>query len=86
MTEWRPIETAPKDGTEIILFCPRGDGTPGKTYRLTSGSWFIPPTCTYTPDPEEDFDEPPSWLSWDGGFSENTMMPTHWMPLPEPPK
>lgn len=85
MSEWQDISTAPKDGTEIILFCPQGDGTPGKTYRVTSGSWFIPPTISWTPDPEVDEEEAPSWLSWDGGFSEDTMMPTHWMPLPKPP-
>lgn len=82
---WQPIETAPKDGTEIILFCPQGDGTTGSTFRLTSGSWFIPPLLGTVSDPEVDEQEPPAWLSWDGGFSEETMMPTHWMPLPEPP-
>jgi len=82
---WKPIETAPKDGSEIILFCPKGDGTPGMTFRVTSGSWFIPPVGGSISDPEVDEDVPPAWLSWDGGFSEETMMPTHWMPLPSPP-
>lgn len=84
--EWQTIETAPKDGTEIILFCPQGDGTPGSTFRVTSGSWFIPPLLGSMSDPEVDEDEPPAWLSWDGGFSEETMMPTHWMALPVPPE
>ena len=84
--EWQDISTAPKDGTEIILHCPQGDGTPGKTFRVTAGSWFIPLEHGYTPDPEVDDEEAPVWVSWDGGFSEDTMMPTHWMPLPEPPQ
>lgn len=83
--QWQPIETAPKDGTTIVLFCPQGDGTPGSTFRLTSGSWFIAPSYGTISDPEVDEQEPPAWVSWDGGFSEETMMPTLWQPLPSPP-
>lgn len=56
MSEWRPIETAPKDGTVIDLWVPEFG-------RLTN-EWF---------DPEDD-----SW-TFPG-------QPTHWMPIPEPPK
>jgi hypothetical protein len=84
MTEWKTIDSAPKDGTTIILFCPQGDGNPGSEWRVTSGEWCDEPGC------DNGYGEEvrgfTGWLSWDGGFSEDTMMPTHWMPLPNPPK
>jgi hypothetical protein len=79
---WRPIETAPKDGTPILLF---GDD------RVTSGHWSAPsaiPRLIYqdgfAPEPEWDEWEP-YWASWDGGFTDD-YPPTHWMPLPAAPE
>lgn len=90
---WRDISTAPKDGTVILLFCPKGDGTPGNTYRVTAGNWESDPggTTEYRDREgrwidQDDRDGWEGWISWDGGFSEDTMMPTHWRPLPSPPQ
>ena len=69
MTDWQPIETAPKDGTEVLGWSPDPrDGIAIVKYEtgLTMGKWSV------VHDAE-------SW-AW------NNYDPTHWMPLPEPPK
>lgn len=92
MSEWLPIESAPEDGTEILL------AAIGQTFDGVA----LPPRVTlghYTTGDEllkdvgdcggpchcREYEElPPFWLSWDGGFTEENP-PTHWQPLPEPP-
>lgn len=90
---WQAIETAPKDGTTVLLYCPQGDGSPGSTHRVTVGEWCSDPggTTEYRDAQgryigQDDRDGFEGWVSWDGGFSEDTMMPTHWQPLPPPPQ
>ena len=56
---WRPIETAPKDGKEIVLYFPpvkSGRSHMPRMFRVERMPWTSP------------------------------RVPTHWMPLPEPPK
>jgi hypothetical protein len=63
MTEWQPIETAPKDGTKIIVYRPNAE---------------------YQPIVGVDY-----WSKELGNVWANSnehRQPTHWMPLPEPPK
>lgn len=90
---WRPIESAPKDGTDIMLAAIdqvfRGEPMPD---RVTVGHWTTDDECREVIGdcggecrcPEYKFHEP-SWISWDGGFTEENP-PTHWMPLPKQPK
>lgn len=75
MSEWQPIETAPKD-VEILCFCPL------ETPQIVS---CIKREFTMLKD---DFD-------WEGiEYTDEALRdivptgaePTHWMPLPEPPK
>jgi len=97
MSEWRPIETAPKDGTIVLLWLAEdidryyiaGSRAP----RLTIGFYG-------SSDP--DYNPQEQWCSveakeemWGmGGELTGPMMetefisvrPTHWMPLPEPPQ
>lgn len=67
---WHPIETAPKDGTRILLHI--------KDFRIDCGQWN---SDQYARKPKP---------YWDWGFPSKQIMrddpPTHWMPLPEPPK
>lgn len=78
-TAWRPIETAPMDSTVVMLY---GDG------RVTCGSWIAEQDITVSdhvgcyPSGET---TPAYWQSHDGGFTEEHP-PTHWMPLPQPPR
>jgi hypothetical protein len=71
MSNWQPIETAPKDGTRILLFDPSDDD--GESVKLGhfvlpvyraqgSGGWL----CNRA-----------DWMA--------LHEPSHWMPLPETP-
>lgn len=79
MSEWQPIETAPKDGAWVLLYSPderereRGDpavqvGCWGSSGYNRNNHWV------YGPEGHEHAHR--------HGF----YGATHWMPLPEPPK
>jgi hypothetical protein len=70
MTEWHSIETAPKDGTEILV---------------TDGKEVCP--CFYSISDNPDYD---SFVRSSGSEPIDCVAPnldpTHWMPMPKPPK
>ncbi len=89
MSEWQPIETAPRDGTKIAIWSPKYDHIPIAHWGEQDGEdedcnitvffgWHLEgdrsPCCSC-----ED-----SFIGLTDDIDEG-FMPTHWMPLPEPP-
>jgi hypothetical protein len=68
--QWQAIETAPKDGTSILLYDPVGDWT-DETRTMDIGHWGLWGWGEST------------WLM-NGG--DGWGKPTHWQPLPAPPQ
>lgn len=64
--DWQPIETAPRDGTQILATpC---FGTSNEPYQI----WYD--------------STGKRWHGWRHSSIRITAEPTHWQPLPEPPK
>lgn len=88
MSDWRPIETAPKDGTAIQAKIP-GHGSDniiawvGGYYdgsEQYGGVW----TMVEDQEPPDCWTDGVCWNVNEDGVP--SVKPTHWMPLPEPPK
>lgn len=75
MSDWQPIETAPKDETLILLF---GKERYGECYDLDEVVIQIGYWSTWHSG---------QWRLELFGPNEDTLwfIPTHWMPLPPPP-
>jgi hypothetical protein len=73
---WKPIDTAPKDGTEVLLWNGNvviGYFENGKQFDSSKNHF-----CQWTTGREYAG-------SYDLGYA-IIATPTHWMPLPQPPK
>ena len=70
MAEWQPIETAPKDGTLVLVV--------GRNGLAVQASW------EWDGDDPTDWDDG-SWDYWVNIPGYGMHVFTHWMPLPEPP-
>ena len=71
MSEWQPIETAPKDGTKVLA-AHFGD---------KSSNWYGRMAVDFYHDAAAG----DAFTGW-GAFNSRHWPATHWMPLPEPPK
>lgn len=67
---WLPIESAPKDGTKVLLF-----PFHVASWDFGDEAWIYAVTSVDIPD------APPGTF-----FCSYAQNPTHWMPLPDPPK
>lgn len=82
MSSWLPIATAPKDGTPILVFQPKSEYmeeeifiVEWRSYRISyPGCRSIYAWCIPFSDQDEQ------------GGCETVDVPTHWMPLPKPPR
>ncbi len=76
MPGWRPISTAPKDGTVFLGWSER--------------EWFAQPICWERPNCDDGSHpgEPNEWVYADFDLHARTgvVSPTHWMPIPAPPE
>lgn len=72
MSGWQPIETAPKDGTRILIF----QGGLEWSREVQIGWWDSGGTRSgWSASSYED-----------GHILNEKQAPTHWMPLPSPPE
>ena len=72
---WQPIETAPKDGTPVLVFCPEFPAEHSRNVapRVMEARWNNPGM------------DPRNGAWGDPVYDEWNCEPTHWMPLPAPP-
>lgn len=74
MNEWLPMETAPLDGTKLLLWCSHGDWEVGEFVRDVREQFVnVEGTDLYRKLPVE-------VVYWN-----TASMPLAWMPLPSPP-
>lgn len=93
---WRPIETAPRDGTAILIFQPDGgcrSSGDARQHHMPEGA-LQPGEWSYRrDDPRLQFYDDGRWAigywrPWGGWGNRNcsTVEPTHWAPLPPSPR
>lgn len=81
---WKPIETAPRDGSRILVF---------SSWDWSDSSWSdLQPewiTCVWREDAsiDEDDNDVGGFISvTHNPYKDIAKNPTHWMPLPPPPQ
>lgn len=82
--EWQSIETAPKDGTEIILAIPTGAKQFNQQRYWVHLGWYAPDESRFKWQFYDGVDDELDDRAMINGIQEDA--PTHWMPLPEPPQ
>jgi len=85
MSDWRPIETAPRDGTWVMLS--GGETTEGDYPDELGEERKRPVIAKWERDLDDRFiDDGWVFCYWDGDWRDGYLHPTHWRPLPNPPE
>ena len=80
MTEWQPIETAPKDGSRVLICGSGGEiDIASYTEQWSVRDYFV--RHAKDDDVYKTVKEECGYWETDVAFN-----PTHWMPLPRPPE
>lgn len=83
MSEWQPIETAPRDGEMIITGVDIAD-----EWIVRAAFWSD--DDTRSPDEMKQYPPEPGWWSYENSVSQELLegmyAPTHWIEMPEIPK
>jgi hypothetical protein len=83
--KWLPIESAPLDGTPVLLYCPgmnswnRLIGMPDIVVGLWDNDEMERGWYSDIGDVDQGYESTGAY------FVREMLSPTHWMPLPEPP-
>lgn len=79
MSEWQPIETAPRDGTEVLVGKDIATVWIVRNARWVNANDWVPP----------ENDEVDGWWAYRNSVTqellEGIFEPTHWIPMPQPP-
>jgi len=76
VSPWQPIETAPRDGTKILVFHPDMGVEITEWYEITQTNYVELEGGLYRKERAIFY----------AGWNNNGHHATHWQPLPEPPK
>lgn len=78
---WQPIHAAPMDGTVVDLWCRRSWNPPEPFERRAGVYWCTVHKRWRTTGNSHYVEE----TFVDQGYGSHHLIPTHWMPTPEPP-
>lgn len=84
MSEWQPIDTAPRDGTKILAWGPIGAMVHGNRVVSDPVAHVLLFKIAKGFDPAGDWWSPS--LPTNEHFHQLAHFPTHWIPIPSPPQ
>lgn len=85
MTEWKKIDTAPKDGTQVLLWADMWEMTWGVQMGYFCDAKQRWETSEGAVDANDDDFDPDDEV-FDESCIDMNLGPTHWMPVPAPPR